>query len=97
MMTIAFAAVHRTLRYRGEDTGLYVAAFDDGTTFISRRQPRLYDASARPIASREVIPGTYVNVRYSDHQKRILLEAIQLVREPEEEPPFLPILDDGHP
>jgi hypothetical protein len=51
---------HRTLQYRGENTGLYVAAFDDGTTFFSRRQPRLYDASARPMALREVIPGSCV-------------------------------------
>jgi hypothetical protein len=95
-VTVAFAAVHRTLNYRGEDTGLFVMSFDDGTTFISRRQPRLYDASARAIASREIVPGTYVNVRYSEHQKRKLLEAIQLVREPEEEPPFRPIPEDGH-
>jgi hypothetical protein len=95
-MTVAFAAVHRTLDYRGEDTGLFVVAFDDGTKFFSRHQPKLYDASAQPIASREVVPGSYVNVRYSEHQKRKLMQAIQLVREPEEEPPFRPILDDGH-
>jgi hypothetical protein len=95
-MTIAFASVHRTLRYRGEDTGLYVVAFTDGTTFVSRRQPRLYDASARPIASREVNPGAFVYVRYSEHQKRKLMEAIQLVREPEENTPFDPVPDDGH-
>jgi hypothetical protein len=95
-MTIAFAAVHQTLRYRDEDTGLYVVAFTDGTTFISRRQPRLYDATARQIPTREVIPGAYAYVRYSEHQKRKLMEAIQLVREPDEEPPFDPVPDDGH-
>jgi hypothetical protein len=95
-MTVAFAAVHQTLRYRDEDTGLYVCAFDDGTTFFSRRQPPLYDAAARRIPSREVIPGTYVNVRYSELHKQKLMEAIQLVREPVEEPPFPPILGDGH-
>jgi hypothetical protein len=62
-MTVAFAAVHNTLRYRGEDTGLFVVSFDDGTTFISRRQPRLYDASARPRAWREIFSGTKVNLR----------------------------------
>ena len=30
-MTIAYAALHRTLRYRDEDTKLFVAAFADGT------------------------------------------------------------------
>jgi hypothetical protein len=96
-MTIAFASVHQTLRYRGEDTGWHVLALDDGTTFLSRHRPRLYDASARPIASREVIPGTYVYVRYSEHQRRKLMEAIQLVREPpEEEPPFNPVSGDNH-
>jgi hypothetical protein len=95
-MTIAFAAVHQTMRYRGQDTGHYVVALTDGTTFVSSRQPRLYDASARPMVSREVIPGTYVYVRYSERQKRKLMEAIQLVREPEEELPFDPVPDDGH-
>ena len=96
-MTIAFAAVHQTLRYRGEDTGWHVLAFTDGTAFFSRRPPRLFDAAARPVPSREVRPGTYVNVRFSENQRRKLMEAIQLVREPpEEESPFRPVLDDGH-
>jgi hypothetical protein len=47
-MTIAYAALHRTLRYRNEDTNLFVAAFDDGRMFFSRRQPSLYDRQARP-------------------------------------------------
>jgi hypothetical protein len=95
-MTIAFAAIDRTLKYRGEDTGLFVLAFDDATTFVSRRQPKLYDAAARPIPPREVIPETYVNVRYHERRGRNWLEAIQLVREPQEEPPFRPVPDDGH-
>jgi hypothetical protein len=95
-MTVAFAAVHRTLDYRGEDTGLFVVSFDDGTKFFSRRQPKLYGAAAQPIAPREVLPGTYVNVRYHEHRGRKLMEAIQLVREPDEETPFDPIMDDGH-
>ena len=96
MMTIAFAALHKHLRYRGEDTKLYVAAFDDGTMFFSRRQPALYDALAQLIAHREVPPGSYVNVRYHEHRGRKLMEGIQLVREPDEETPFDPIQDDGH-
>jgi len=46
-MTVAFAAIHERLRYRDEDTGLHVLSFIDGTTFFSRRQPKLYDAGAR--------------------------------------------------
>jgi hypothetical protein len=95
-VTIAFAATHRTLRYRGEDSRLYVVAFDDGTVFLSRQRPRLYDASAKAIDSREVIPGSYVNVRYREHRRRKWMEAIQLVREPKEESPFDPVPDDGH-
>jgi hypothetical protein len=95
-MTVAFAAIHQSLRYRGEDTKLYVAAFDDGTMFVSRRQPALYDALARMIAQREVPPGSYVNVRYHEERGINRMDAIQLVRLPEEEPPFDPVPDDGH-
>jgi hypothetical protein len=96
-MTVAFAAIHERLRYRGEDTGLHLLAFTDGQVFISRDRPRLYDAAARAIPSREVLPGTYVNVRYREQRQRKLIEAIQLVRlPPEEESPFRPVLDDGH-
>jgi hypothetical protein len=96
-MTIAYAALHRTLRYRDEDTNLYVAAFDDGRMFFSRRQPPLYDRQARPISAREVLPGCYVNVRYIIEQGRInWMEAVQLVQESPEESPFDPIPDDGH-
>jgi hypothetical protein len=69
-MTAAFSATHRTLRYRGEDTGFHVLAFVGGMTFFSRRVPRLYDAAARLIPSQEVRPGSYVNVRYSESQQR---------------------------
>jgi hypothetical protein len=57
-MTIAYAALHERLRYRGENTGLYVAAFEDGRMFFSHRQPPLYDQQARPIPVREVLPGS---------------------------------------
>jgi hypothetical protein len=95
-MTIAFAALHERLRYRGENTKLYVAAFDDGTMFFSRRQPALYDALARLIAQREVPPGSYVNVRYHVERGINRMDAIQLVRLPEEKPPFDPVPDGGH-
>jgi hypothetical protein len=95
-MSIAFAAIDRRLRYRGEDTGFYVATLTDGTTFLSRHPPKLYDSAAQPIPLREVIPNSYVYVRYQERCGRKWMEAIQLVREPEEPPPFLPVLDDGH-
>ena len=95
-MTIAFAALHRTMKYRGEDTRLYMVAFDDGTTFFSRQPPRLYDAAARQIPLREVVPETYAYVRYHERLGRKWMEAIQLVKEPEVEPPFRPVVDDGH-
>ena len=95
-MTIAFAAIDRRLRYRGEDTGLYVAALTDGTMFLSRRPPRLYNSAAQPIPLCEVIPNSYVYVRYHERYGRKWMEAIQLVQEPEEVTPFRPVLDDGH-
>jgi hypothetical protein len=93
-VTIAFAATHRTLSYRGEDTRLHVVAFEDGTVFFSRQQPRLYDASAKPIDSRELVAGTSVIVRYHERKGRKWMAAIQLVRVPAEEPPFGPIMDN---
>ena len=95
-MTIAFAAIHRTLAYQGRDTGLHVVAFDDGSTFFSHRQPPLYDAMARPISPREIPPGSRVNVRYRDERGRKLMEAIQILLLAEDPSPFDPVLDDGH-
>jgi hypothetical protein len=95
-MTIAFAAVHQRLRFRGEDTKLYGVAFDDGTMFLSASQPKLYDRMAKPIPPREVLPGSYVNVSY----RRVLgvnrMEAVQVIRFAEDDCPFDPIVDDGH-
>jgi hypothetical protein len=43
-----------------------------------------------------VHPGSYVNVRFTEHQQRKLMEAIQFVRPPPEvDSPFSPVLDDG--
>jgi hypothetical protein len=95
-MTVAFAALHQRLRYRGEDTGLYGLEFDDGTMFLAKRQPRLYDAMAKPITPREVLPGTYVNVRYHLEKGVRRMEAVQIVRLPKEDCPFDPVSDDGH-
>ena len=79
-MTIAYAALHRTLRYRDEDTKLFVAAFDDGTMFFSDSQPPLYDRRAQPIPMREVLPGSYVKIKYLSERGINWMEAIQLVR-----------------
>jgi hypothetical protein len=87
-MTIAFAALRRTLRYRDEDMKLFVAAFEDGTMFFSRRQPRLYDQQARPIPVREVLPDAVVKIRYRVQQRINWMEAVQLVREPSQASPF---------
>ena len=38
-MTIAFAAVHRTMAYDAPATGLRVVTFDDCDLFFSDRQP----------------------------------------------------------
>jgi hypothetical protein len=95
-VTVAFASLHRRLRYRGEETSLYGLAFDDGTMFVSKRQPKLYDAMAKSVIPREVLPGTYVNVRYQVEDGVNRMSAVQIVRPPEEECPFDPVLDDGH-
>jgi hypothetical protein len=93
---VTFAAIHQRLRWRGEDTSLYGLAFDDGSTFFSKRQPRFYDAMAKPMTPREVLPGTYVNVRYNMENGINRMSAVQIVRPPEEVSPFDPVLDDGH-
>jgi hypothetical protein len=94
-MTIAYAALHRTLRYRDENTRLF-AAFSDGRMFFSPHQPPLYDRKARPMPPREVLPGSYVNIRYLVEHGFNLMEAVQVVTEPHQDSPFDPILDDGH-
>jgi hypothetical protein len=95
-MTVAYAALHRTMLYRHEDTKLFVAAFDDGQMFFARQQPSLFDRQARPVPPREILPGSYVNVKYLIDRGINWIEAVQLVREPPQESPFDPILDDGH-
>jgi len=95
-MTVAFAALHVRLRYRGEETRQYALAFDDRTMFFSPHQPPLYDAAAKRIASQEVLPGSYVNVRYRQERGINWMEAVQVVRLAEDRSPFDPVLDDGH-
>jgi hypothetical protein len=95
-MTVAYAALDRTLRYRGEDTKLYVLAFDDRRMFFASQRPKLYDATAKLIPPREIPPGSYVNVRYGVERGINRMQAVQIVHQPKEESPFDPVLDDGH-
>lgn len=95
-MTIAYAALHRRLRYRDEETAFYVAAFTDGRMFFSTRQPKLYDRLAKPIPPQEVPPGSYVNVKYRVEEGINRMEAVQVVRFVEDQSPFDPVPDDGH-
>lgn len=90
-MTIAYAAVHRTLRYRNENTKLYVATLEDGSRFFARHPPDLYDRQACPTPMREVLPGSYVNIRYLVEHGINWMEAVQIVREPSQPSPFDPI------
>jgi hypothetical protein len=95
-MTVAYAALHQHLRYREEETPFYVAALMDGRMYFSTRQPKLYDRMAKPIPPQEVLPGSYVNVHYRVVQGVNRMEAVQVVRVPEDECPFDPVPDDGH-
>ena len=91
---IAFAAVHCRLRWKGEDTSFYGVGFDDGTMFLSRRQPPVFDAQAKKIGAGEILPGSTVNVRYRIDGRVNWLDAIQIVQLAEEESPFMPVM--GH-
>jgi len=95
-MTVAFAALHMRLRYRGEETRQFALAFEDRTMFFSPHKPPLYDAAAKRIASREVLPGSYVNVRYHRERDINWIDAVQVVRLAEDQSPFDPVVDDGH-
>lgn len=90
---IAFAAVHQRLRWQGEDTSFFGVAFDDGTMFLSRRRPPVYDARAKKIASTEIPSGSTVKVRYRVEGRINWLDAIQIVSVAEEECPFTPVMD----
>jgi len=94
-VTIAYAAVHQRLRYRGEDTGLYVVALDDGTVFVNSRPPVLFDRDVFKIPMRELeelLPGTRVNISYGFNQRRRkIVEAIQVLSEPAQPAPFKPV------
>lgn len=90
---VAFAALHRTLAYRGEDTGFYVIAAPDGTMFFSHRQPSLYNSLARSMPMHEIPPGSVVNVRYHIEDGIGKIDAVQIVHEPEPDCPFEPVFD----
>jgi hypothetical protein len=43
-----------------------------------------------------VLPGSYVNISYTVERGVNWMEAVQVVRQAEEECPFDPVPDDGH-
>ena len=43
---VAFSALRERLRWRGETTSFFGIGFDDGTMFLSKRTPTIYDAGA---------------------------------------------------
>jgi hypothetical protein len=96
-MCIAYAALHRTMRYRGEDTKLFVMALFEEQMFFARRQPDFYDRRARLIPPREVLPGSYVNISFVKREGVNWMTAVQLVEEPAQDSPFDPVPDDGQP
>lgn len=91
--TVAYACVHRTVRYRGEDTKLYVVALVDTSVFVARVRPRLFDRLARPIQVQEIFPGTGVKVAYELQNGRKWMQGIQIVHCYEEGSPFSPVVD----
>lgn len=90
---IAFSAVHRRLRWKGEDTRFYGIGFEDGTMFLSRRQPPVFDAQNKRIRAAEIQHGTTVNVLYRVDGRVNWVDAIQVVRFAEEESPFMPVME----
>ncbi len=78
---IAFACVHRKLRWRGELTGYFVLAFQDEAVFLSRRPVRLVDAYNKPVRRViEITPGSEARVHWRDDQGVRWMTAIQIVR-----------------
>lgn len=94
---MAYAALHRTVFYGGEDTGLFVVAGDDGSRFFARRQPPFFDAKARPTSAREILPGSVINVQFGPTPRYRQINAVQIVSEAEPVCPFQPVseLVDG--
>ena len=90
---MAFAALHRTLSYRGEDTGLFVIAGQDGSEFFSRKKPALFDSMAKPVAAREILPGSIINVRFQFRPEYRQIEAVQIVTETAPPCPFEPVFE----
>lgn len=91
---VAFACIHRTLRYRCEDTLLFAVALEDeDLMFIARQQPHPYDREARRIAMCELLRGTIVKIAYELRDGRKWMRAVQVLEWAEEESPFSPAPD----
>jgi hypothetical protein len=95
--TVAVGALHQRLLFHGEQWLFYVLALNDGQVFLARRQPPLYDRSARRIATREIPPGSTVRVRYNELNGLRWMDAVQIVMLVEDHAPFEPVpdTDDG--
>ena len=88
---IAFSALQERLRWRGTTTSFFGIGFDDGSMFLSRRPPTVYDAHNKKLGAMEIPARSYVKVSYRANGKVNWLEAIQLVEVAEEESPFMAI------
>jgi hypothetical protein len=91
---VAYAALHQTLRYRGEDTKLYSLAFTDGSLFFAKRAIELYDAANARVALREIGPGTVVRVVAQERKGVNWMSAVQVIRELVVNSPFGPLPED---
>jgi hypothetical protein len=78
---VAFACIHRKLRWRGESTGYFVLAFQDGAVFLSRHTVSLVDAYSKPVRRAvEIPPGSEARVRWRGDRGIRWMTAIQIVR-----------------
>ena len=88
---VAFSALRERLRWRGEATSFFGIGFDDGTMFLSKRTPTVYDADNKKLGTVEIPVGSYVKISYRADGKVNWLAAIQLGEVAEEKSPFTAI------
>ena len=91
---IVFSALHRTIFYAGKDTGLFMVVGTDGSTFFAGTQPSFFDAQARRVTAYEILPGSVVNVCFTEEPRYRQVKAVQIVSEPPSWCPFRPLLVD---
>ena len=90
---MAIGALHRRLTYRAELWPFHVLAFDTGEVFLARRQPSLYDRSAKRVPAAEIAPGSVVRVRFEVTDGVRWMTAVQIIALAEDQPPFDPVGD----